>query len=422
MFGIFNKDLKHRKMKSICSTALLVLLFFVGWAQEDHISQMRKDVKYLASDKLEGRETGTKSEKKAAKYISKRMKELGILPAGMDGGYYQDFEFKPKPHPHADSAEMASVEAISARNVIGYIDNNQSNLVVIGAHYDHLGYGAEGSLYKGEPAIHNGADDNASGVALMLALADYAKENKDANYLFIAFSGEEKGLWGSNYYMKNPTLDTSEISYMLNFDMVGRLNEEKKLAVNGVGTSPVFKRDLEKVNADSTFKLIFSESGVGPSDHTSFYLRGYPALHFFTGQHADYHRPADDWEKLNYEGMDLLRVYLEKLMTELNSEPDIPFEKTKDEESRKAPKFSVTLGVVPDYLFDGKGMRIDGVSDGKPAQNAGIKAGDIVIRLGEIEVTGMRDYMTALSSFNKGDLTEVEIIRDGQKMVLPLQF
>ncbi|HBH07351.1 MAG TPA: peptidase M28 [Flavobacteriales bacterium] len=409
-------------MKSISLTVIMAFVFVCGWAQVDHIIQMKEDVKYLASDKLEGRETGTKSEKKAAKYISKRMKKLGIIPAGLEGSYYQDFEFKPKPHPHADSAEMAAVEPISARNVIGYIDNNQSNLVVIGAHYDHLGYGAEGSLYKGEPAIHNGADDNASGVALMLALAGYAQDNKDANYLFIAFSGEEKGLWGSNYFMKNPTIDTSEISYMLNFDMVGRLNEEKKLAINGVGTSPVFINDLQNANSDSTFKLILSESGVGPSDHTSFYLRGYPALHFFTGQHPDYHRPADDWEKLNYEGMDLLRVYLEKLMTELNSEPDIPFSKTKDEESRKAPKFSVTLGVVPDYLFDGEGMRIDGVSDGKPAQKAGIKAGDIVIRLGETEVTGMRSYMTALGAFNKGDQTEVEIIRDEEKIVLPLQF
>ena len=194
--------------------ALLGLVFSVvaGFSQ-DSKSDMTEVVKYLASDKLEGRETGTKAEKVAAKYLVKQFKKIGLESKG-DKGFYQDFTYTPKVNPHASAEEQAKVlDPITGRNVIGYINNDAEYTVIIGAHYDHLGYGHEGSRYTGDPQIHNGADDNASGVAVILELAKFLKENnKKHNYLFLAFSGEEKGLWGSNYYMKNPTIDTSKNS------------------------------------------------------------------------------------------------------------------------------------------------------------------------------------------------------------------
>ena len=229
----------------------------------------------------------------------------------------------------------------------------------------------------------------------------------------MAFSGEEMGLLGSNYFVKNPTIDIKKVSYMINMDMVGRMKKDSSLAVYGTGTSPIFKQVLKAHNND--FKLIQNESGVGPSDHTSFYLADIPVLHFFTGQHSDYHRPSDDIETLNYEGMAKISNYIFDIISDLDDNGKLAFRKTKNE-SDKTPRFRVGLGVVPDYLFDGKGMRIDGVSDDKPAQKAGLKKGDIVIQLGDSLVTDMMSYMRALSTFKKGDKTKV-VVQRGEESV-----
>jgi len=389
---------------------------------QDVKSDMTEVVTYLASDKLQGRETGTKEEKMVAKYLAKQFKSIGVEPKG-ENGYYQDFTHTPKPNPHAPKDSTKSYDPITGRNVIGYIDNKAEYTVIIGAHYDHLGMGSEGSRYTGEPAVHNGADDNASGVAMILELAKHLKSSSQKhNYLILAFSGEEKGLWGSNYYMKHPTIDTSKISYMMNFDMVGRLSASYKLAIYGTGTSPSFGWVLDKANDPVMFHLMKKESGVGPSDHTSFYLKGYPVLHFFTGQHDDYHKPSDDVEKINFDGMVLILEFTEKVIADLDNINKLTYRKTKDEDSKKAPKYSVTLGVVPDYMYDGKGMRIDGTSTDRPAENAGIKAGDIVVKMGAIEVADMMGYMEALSKFKKGDTIDVTILRDGEEMVMPVTF
>lgn len=409
-------------MKNYLALIGFLTALTVGFAQ-DPKSDMTEVVKYLASDKLEGRETGTKAEKAAAKYLVKQFKSIGLEPKG-EKGFYQDFTYTPKPNPHASAEEKAKVlDPITGRNVIGYIDNDAEYTIIIGAHYDHLGYGQEGSRYTGDPAIHNGADDNASGVAMILELAKYLKENNPKhNYVLLAFSGEEKGLWGSNYYMKNPTIDTSKISYMINFDMVGRLSPSYKLAVYGTGTSPVFEDVLKKANDPVKFHLVTQESGVGPSDHTSFYLKGYPVLHFFTGQHEDYHKPSDDFEKINFDGMVLILDYVENVMNQLEGYGQLEFRKTKDQDSKKAPKYSVTLGVVPDYLYDGTGMRIDGTSPGKPAEKAGIKAGDVVIKMGDIDVPDMMGYMKALSQFKKGQEADVVVLRDGKEVTVHVTF
>lgn len=403
-----------------------LLVFFIsllGCEKTDQPeNKIKEDVSFLAGDKLEGRETGTKGEQEAATYIAKRFKEIGVEPKGIKG-FLQVFTFKPKTDPHQEVkySTTSTDSTITGTNVLGYIDNKANKTIVIGAHYDHLGFGAEGSLYKGEEkAIHNGADDNASGVSVMLNLASKLKQtNTSNNYLFIAFSGEEMGLLGSNYFVKNATIHLDSINYMFNMDMVGRLKADSTLAVYGVGTSPVFKQVISDNN--DKFKIIEKESGVGPSDHTSFYLNDIPVLHFFTGQHEDYHRPSDDSELLNYEGMEAISTYIFDIISDLDDDGELAFQKTKNE-SDDAPRFKVTLGVMPDYMFDGKGMRLDGVTEDKPAHKAGLQKGDIVIKIGEIEIVDMMSYMKALSSFEKGNTAIVKFKREGTAIEAEVTF
>lgn len=395
---------------------LIFLVAFISCKTDiNQKNRIKEDVTFLASDALEGRQTGTGGEKKAANYIANRFKELGLEAKGTEG-YLQPFTFKPKTNPHDEvKFDVNGDGTITGNNVIGFVDNKAENTIIIGAHFDHLGFGGEGSLYRDSiKAVHNGADDNASGVSVLLNLAAKLKEkNTNNNYLFMAFSGEEMGLLGSNYFVKNPTIETKKVSYMINMDMVGRMKKDSTLAVYGTGTSPIFKQVLKSHN--DNFKLIQQESGVGPSDHTSFYLADIPVLHFFTGQHEDYHKPGDDSEKLNYDGMYLISDYIFNIITDLDDNGKLAFRKTKNE-SESTPRFKVGLGVIPDYLYDGKGMRIDGVSENKPAQKAGLKKGDIVIKLGDSTITNMMSYMRALSIFEKGNSTKV-IVKRGDKEV-----
>ncbi len=399
----------------------LFLCLALGCKKEKSASvSLQEDVSFLASDALGGRETGTEGEQLAAEYIQERMAALGLSPKGNAGTFYQTFTFKPKKDPHSEVQYTAGDSTITGTNVIGYLDNQASNTIVIGAHYDHLGMGGEGSLYREGKAVHNGADDNASGVGLLLHLADTLQGiDKGNNYLFIAFSGEEMGLLGSNYFVKNPTIDLNKVDYMLNMDMVGRLRDDQTLAISGTGTSPIWAQVLNAANPG--FKLVLDESGVGPSDHTSFYLQDIPVLHFFTGQHEDYHKPSDDSGKLNYVGMQKIGSYIVAVIGELDDDPKLTFKKTKNE-SEEVPRFKVALGVVPDYLFDGKGMRIDGISEGKAAQKAGLQKGDIVIQLGDSAVVDMMSYMRALSTFEEGNSTNVIVDRQGERMLFPVSF
>lgn len=305
----------------------------------------------------------------------------------------------------------------SGNNILFYIDNKAKNTIIIGAHYDHLGWGDEGSLYRGTAQIHNGADDNASGTAALIELARYFKNSKAIgnNYLFIAFSGEEKGLLGSNYFVKHPVIDLESVTCMINMDMVGRLKpEDQTLIINGTGTSPSWNELMKDISIDS-LKIKTTESGVGPSDHTSFYLDSIPVLHFFSGTHADYHKPTDDEPLINYDGTIKIMRFIIQLIEKIDRQPaKLLFTKTNDSNNDDAPRFKVTLGVVPDYAFDGEGMRIDGVTDGKPASKAGLQKGDIVVQLGEIKVTEMMSYMKALGKFKKGDTTKVKVKRDNE--------
>lgn len=413
--------MKHFLFKS--SYIIASLLFITSCdgppTDEKLLTTLQEDVVFLAADDLGGRAIGTEGEQKAAEYLAKEFEKLGLQPKGTEG-FFQSFTVSKPSNPHEEAVIGTDGEGITGRNVVAFLDKKADKTIVIGAHFDHLGMGGQGSLHRGDSAIHNGADDNASGTAALLALAEILKyEELKNNILFIAFSGEENGLWGSNYFVKNPTIDLKTVNYMINMDMVGRLNEEKSLAINGVGTSPSFVPVFDQINADS-LKLVTSESGVGPSDHTSFYLQDLPVLHFFTGQHEDYHKPSDDSDKINYEGLVKVVRYISRVVTSLDAEPKLAFTKTKD--SSDSPRFTVSMGVVPDYMFDGKGMRVDGVSEGKPAKAAGLQKGDVVVQLGDSTVYDMMSYMRALSAFQKGDSTKVVIERGGQKVEAVVRF
>lgn len=413
-------------MKKVLFLAIVSTVLFGCEKKTVYVNSIEADVTFLADDKLEGRQTGTKGEKLAADYLVERFKTIGLEPKGTEG-FLQAFSFKPKTDPHKEVEFTTNADStITGRNVIGYINNNAKTTIVIGAHYDHLGFGGEGSLYREkDKAVHNGADDNASGVAVMLDIAGRLNSDKalgkntNNNYLFMAFSGEEMGLLGSNYFSKNPTIEAESINYMINMDMVGRMKADSTLAVYGTGTSPMFKQTL-KANNDK-FKLVENESGVGPSDHTSFYLIDIPVLHFFTGQHEDYHKPGDDAEKLNYKGMNLISNYIIDIISDLDDNGELAFRKTKNE-SEEAPRFKVGLGVVPDYLYDGKGMRIDGTREDTPAVNAGLLKGDVVLKLGDSTVTDMMSYMRALSVFEKGNKAAITVKRGDEMIETEVQF
>ena len=402
---------------------MLLVIFTISVSCKKELPKkisLQEDISFLANDSLLGRETGTPEELMAANYIQQRMEGIGLLPKGNAGTYFQTFTFKPKTDPHTEAQFVSGDGTITGTNVMGYIDNKADKTVIIGAHYDHLGMGGEGSLYAEGAAIHNGADDNASGVGVMLQLAERLKDSlPSSNYLFIGFSGEEMGLLGSNYFCKNPTIDFNVANYMINMDMVGRLREDKTLSITGTGTAPIWNQVLNSSNPG--FKLVLGESGMGPSDHTSFYLQDIPALHFFTGQHEDYHKPSDDSEKLNYEGMKMIGDYVMAVISELDDDPKLSFRTTKNE-SEEVPRFKVGLGVMPDYLFDGEGMRIDGITEDRPASVAGLQKGDIVIQLGDSTVVDMMSYMRALSAFEEGNTAKVVVDRDGKKVEAEVKF
>lgn len=315
--------------------------------------------------------------------------------------------------------------ALTGHNVAAFIDNGASTTAVIGAHYDHLGYGEYGnSLYRGEPGIHNGADDNASGTAAVIELARFYQNNglkEKNNFLFLNFSGEELGLIGSKYWVEHPTLDTSTINYMINMDMIGRYDSSKGMEISGLGTSPEAFSFIRSVSHEG-LKFKLSESGTGPTDHTSFYYANIPVLNFFTGTHEDYHKPSDDADKINYSGEASIIRLIQSIITTLDDDGILPFSRTKETDTSNVPQFKVRLGIIPDYLFDGAGLRVDGVDDGKPASVAGVKKGDIIIALGDYLISDIMTYMKALAAFQKGDTTTIIVKRGDMNVEMQVTF
>ena len=516
------------------------------------IDNLHNEIGYLASDKLEGRRTGTPGEKLAYEYLADQFKKIDLIPKGDNNTFIQSFEInegkeilpstqltinnndlvsekdffpfvfsaqgsvvanaspsllekgmpwfwdikdileKNKNNPHFDIEEEIKNKALDfaakgasaviiynsnikdedlsfdgkekiqsikipvvfitkeatkkfltdktsnyditlkvaigdkkriGHNVSGFINNGAAYTIIIGAHYDHLGYGEDhNSLWSGTSAIHNGADDNASGTAAVIELARMLKNSKlkNNNYLFICFSGEELGLFGSKYFTEHPTVDINSANYMINSDMVGRLNDSTHtITVGGYGTSPTWGNILD--DKTKALNVKFDSSGIGPSDHTSFYLKNIPVLFFFTGIHKDYHKPMDDIDKINFTGELYVIKYIYHVIEETNKLGKLSFLKTR-EPKMEGKRFTVTLGIIPDYTFGGTGVRADGIIDGKIAQHAGMQTGDVIIKLGENSVSDLNSYMNVLSKYKKGDSTTVTITRGKDALTFNIIF
>ena len=408
--------------KNLLLLSLFLFNLQIIFAQDIQIEQLKKHIGYLASDKLKGRGTASKGERRAAKYIAAYYKKLGLEPKGNDGSYFQHFNFKRSKDPHGTVDNSARTER--SKNVAAFLNNGAEYTVVIGAHYDHLGLGHDHNSREANPVglVHNGADDNASGTAGVMELARILKENgktEKYNYLFLHFSGEELGLIGSKKFCEKPTVDLKSINYMLNMDMIGRLNAERVLKMGGVGSAPDFVPTIQSLNSE--IKIKQDSSGMDASDHTSFYLQNIPVLFAFTGQHDDYHKASDDADKINFEGEKMVLQYLIKLIENLDSKHKQTFQETKNNQ-QKVGGFKVTMGVMPDYVYEGTGMRIDGVTDGKPAAKAGIKKGDVVIKLGEDSINDVMGYMKALGKYKKGDKTSVTVSRGAENISFDITF
>ncbi len=397
---------------------IMAFLAVATYGQNFDANKIKAHIKTLASDAYQGRGTGSAGEKKANDYIESEFKKLKLIPKGEDG-FDQSFPFRGGVH--GTGAEG------TATNIAGYIDNGAENTIIIGAHYDHLGLGNDGSSLDPNPQnkIHNGADDNASGTAGVIELARYFQNNgrkEKYNFLFLCFSGEELGLYGSKYYTEHPTVDLTKVNYYINLDMVGRLDPTTKaLQVMGTGTSPVWEPLLKKL-ANDQVKISTDSSGTGPSDHTSFYLKNIPVLHFFTGSHSDYHKPSDDWEKINFEGEAEVLKLIAKVIDELDASPKLAFLTTKSKSMSTRSSFKVTLGIMPSYSGDVEGLKIDGVSEGKPAQKAGLAAGDVIIQMGDVVVKDIQNYMDALAKFEKGQTVPVKFKRKDETKTVNVTF
>lgn len=398
---------------------LLVCSLFVSEAQQFDVAKIREHIKTLSDDAMQGRGTGKEGEKMAAAYIQTQFKNLKLAVKGDNNTYLQSFPFKGGAHGEGEGG--------TANNIVGYLDNNASTTIIIGAHYDHLGTGDQGSSLDANPQakIHNGADDNASGVAGVLELARFLSTNQvkeKNNFLFLCFSGEELGLFGSKYFTEHPTVDLTTVNYMINMDMIGRLNEQTKiLMVHGTGTSPVWEPLIKKLENENV-KIKTDSSGTGPSDHTSFYLKNIPVLHFFTGSHSDYHKPSDDWDKINYEGeADVLSI-IAQVITSLDAEPKLAFLTTKTKPTASRSSFKVTMGIMPSYSSEGEGVKVDGVTEGRPGQKAGIKTGDIIIQMGDLAIKDIQNYMEALGKFEKGQTIPVKVKRGEEVVTVSVTF
>ena len=347
-------------------------------------------------------------------------------------------------------------------NVVGILPGTDPKLkneaIVIGAHYDHLGRGGEGSLAPREGEIHHGADDNASGTAGVLELARiFSAQKPRRTMVFIAFSGEEEGLIGSNYYVNHPVVPLQNTVAMINMDMIGR-ETQKKLIVGGVGTAQDWRAMIDAKNVVPTatasvnvpgvgsanlavnlpvnvnvngqpvvaapaknFELTMTEDGFGPSDHSSFYAKQVPVLFFWTGTHNDYHKPSDTYEKINYEGEARILSFVAGIVRDIDRSDARPkFTVAKSDSQGRSSGFRVYLGTIPNYADSNDGLTLDGVREESPAAKAGLKAGDKIVKMAGRDVKNVYDYTQALSEMKAGQEYEVELMRGGQRMTLKI--
>jgi hypothetical protein len=373
-------------------------------------------VRYLADDALEGRRAGTAGERCAGDYIAAEFRRLGLRPLGENGSFFQDVPVTSAMNPH----ETGGI----GRNVVAMLPGSDRRLreeiIVIGAHYDHLGLGGLGSLAPDQHgAVHNGADDNASGVAAMIAAAKQLRLRPPArSVVFVAFTGEELGLLGSARFVAQPPVPLERIRAMLNLDMVGRL-ETDPLIVYGVGTATEWEAILARANTDA-IPLALRPDGYGPSDHTSFYARDIPVLHFFTNTHEDYHRPSAEWHRVDIAGVTRIAGLVERVAREVAA-PRTTLALVRGvgqppQMGGAERGLGAYLGTIPDYSPVERGMRLGGVRAGSPAEQAGLRAGDVLLRIGEREIADIYAFTEVLRSHRAGDEVRITVLRDGQEV------
>jgi hypothetical protein len=422
-------------MKLKILSILLITFLLITSCTQSNRSYLSEDITpldveihitFLASDSLKGREAGSANEAIAANYIADHFRDFGLEPAGDNETYFQEFTINTAVLRNPHAGDDAEGEKLLSKNVVGLLQGtgNSDELIIIGAHYDHLGFGEFGSLYRGEQErIHNGADDNASGTAGVLELAEYFSANRPKkDILFLAFSGEEMGLLGSAYYVDNPTVDLENALAMINMDMIGRM-VDKKLMIFGIGTAENWTAILDSANTGN-LDLNLVKDGTGASDHTSFYYKEIPVLHYFTDTHADYHRPSDDTEYINMNGTALALHHLVRVIVQLDElqKDELAFVEAPGEQRQSMSLEGPTLGVLPDYGYEGKGMKITGVTKGRAAANAGVKGGDIIVGIAGEELADIYAYMAMLNKLKKEQKTTITVLRDGERMTMDLEL
>jgi len=319
---------------------------------------------------------------------------------------------------------------VPAYNVVGVLDGSdpvaKKEVIVIGAHYDHLGRGGSGSLAQRSGEIHHGADDNASGTAGLLELARLFASQRPRpkrTIVFIGFGGEEEGLLGSNYYVNHPISPLTNTVAMFNMDMIGRM-KDRKLVIGGVGTAKEWRDVIARGTADSSrsFSLTLNEDGYGPSDHSSFYGKQVPVLFFWTGTHTDYHKPSDTFDKINYADEARIVDLVAYIVREVDStDKRLTYTTAKTEATPRTGGFRVYLGTIPNYAEGGDGLLIDGVRDDSPAAKAGLKAGDKIVKIGTREIKNVYDYTYALGEMKAGEEYVVEVIRGSDRLSLKIK-
>lgn len=379
------------------------------------------DVRYLASDQLAGRITGSPGADSAAAYIARRFAEAGLQPSSQ--GWFQPFEVSRD----APAVAQLRLGALNGRNVIGVLPGKdpvlRNEIVIVGAHYDHLGLGGPGSGALDPDVrnqVHNGADDNASGAAALIHIASRLAANPPGRTIvFIAFSGEELGLLGSAYYVKHPLYPLASTEAMVNLDMVGRLRN-RRLIVYGVETAKEFPALLDSLNWYAGFDLKAQGDGYGPSDQASFFIAKRPVLHLFTDLHEDYHRATDDWDKINADGLLRVADYTTGIvralgnrtgpLTFVDAAPPSPHAGTV-----ATPGYGAYLGTIPDMTDSPGGVALSGVRAGSPAEKAGLAAGDIIVKIGDMDVPNLQAMTDALRSHVAGDVVQVQYLRGGNR-------
>jgi hypothetical protein len=380
-------------------------------------------VRYLADDALEGRLAGSLGERCAGDFIAARFREIGLVAGGVSVSFFQDVPLASVVNPHA--------AGMTGRNVIGFLPGSDPQLrhewIVVGAHYDHLGHGEHGSTAGASTnSIHNGADDNASGVAVLIEVARRLRASRPARSIaFIAFTGEESGNLGSSRFAAQPTIDLSRTRAMLNLDMVGRLGRGPVI-VYGTGTAGEWDSIVTAATGAEGVSFKAQPEGYGPSDHTSFYLKDIPVLHFFTNVHGDYHKPTDDWQRIDVEGLAKVAAVVSRVAQAAASKTQAISlvrgagrPRSIQGETRG---YGAYLGTIPDFSPVPRGVLLSGVTAGSPADKAGIKAGDVIVRLDREEIAGLQAMTDALRSRKPGDKVSVTVLRDGSELTVTAQL